>query len=52
VYDKSSIPHHIGEWLAIGLCSIGDVLYSSIEDKFKLNDKQVLLHTIEGGLKI
>ena len=35
----------------IGLCSIGEIDFSKIENMFYLNSNQVLLHTIEGGIK-
>ncbi len=39
------------ELLGIGLCSIGSVNFQKIRDYFKLSDNQVLLHTVELGLK-
>lgn len=36
----------------IGLCSIGDMNFKKIEKYFKLNENQVLIHTVEGGYKI
>lgn len=35
----------------IGLCSIGNMNFNRIKKYFKLNENQVLLHTVEGGLK-
>lgn len=42
----------MAEDVGIGLCSIGDMVFNRIEKYFKLNENQVLIHTIEGGLKI
>jgi SagB-type dehydrogenase family enzyme len=39
------------ELLGIGLCSIGHVNFQRIRDHFQLNENQVLIHTIEVGLK-
>jgi hypothetical protein len=39
------------ELVDIGLCSIGEMSFRKIEKYFKLNERQVYLHTIEGGLK-
>lgn len=35
----------------IGLCSIGDMNFNKIKKYFKLNENQVHIHTIEGGIK-
>jgi SagB-type dehydrogenase family enzyme len=35
----------------IGLCSIGDMRFSDIEQEFKLNEFQKYLHCIEFGIK-
>jgi amino acid adenylation domain-containing protein len=39
------------ELLGIGICSIGSVNFQRITDHFQLNENQVLVHTIELGLK-
>ena len=39
------------ELSGIGLCSIGSINFDIISSHFKLNENQVLLHTIEFGLK-
>lgn len=36
----------------IGLCSIGNMEFDKIKKYFKLNENQVLIHTIEVGLKL
>ncbi|NJD03239.1 MAG: AMP-binding protein, partial [Ruminiclostridium sp.] len=41
----------IAELLDIGLCSMGDIDFNRIKRYFKLNENQVLIHTIDGGLK-
>ncbi|HEX3045685.1 MAG TPA: amino acid adenylation domain-containing protein [Bacillota bacterium] len=41
----------VAEMLGVGLCSIGDIDFAKIKDHFKLNQNQVLIHTIEAGLK-
>lgn len=39
------------ELLGVGLCSIGSLNFQKIRSHFKLNDNQVLVHTVELGLK-
>lgn len=39
------------ELVNIGLCSIGDMDFKKIETYFNLNENQVFIHAIEGGLK-
>lgn len=41
----------VAEMLDLGLCSIGDLDFEQIKDYFRLTENQVLIHTIEGGLK-
>jgi amino acid adenylation domain-containing protein len=41
----------VAETCNVGLCSIGDMNFDVIKDQFKLNSHQVLLHTIELGIK-
>jgi len=41
----------VGELNDIGICSIGDMNFHQIKKFFMLNDNQVLLHTVEIGLK-
>ncbi|RCX16521.1 SagB-type dehydrogenase family enzyme [Anaerobacterium chartisolvens] len=41
----------VAEQNNVGLCSIGDLNFKKIEEYFKLNENQVLLHTLEIGLK-
>ncbi|MFZ5989460.1 MAG: AMP-binding protein [Bacillota bacterium] len=43
--------NHVAETLNIGLCSIGDMDFKRIEKHFKLNENQVFIHLIEGGIK-
>ncbi|MFZ5989459.1 MAG: AMP-binding protein [Bacillota bacterium] len=40
------------ELLNIGLCSIGDMFFNKVRHKFNLDENQVLIHTVEGGLKL
>jgi SagB-type dehydrogenase family enzyme len=42
---------HVAEMLNIGTCSIGEMEFETIKDQFKLNHKQVLIHTVELGFK-
>ena len=39
------------ELLGFGLCSIGSLDFNKIRSHFKLNENQVLMHTVELGLK-
>lgn len=39
------------ELLQMGLCSIGEIFFDKIKDKFPLTSNHVLMHTIECGLK-
>ena len=39
------------ELAGVGLCSIGSINFDIISEHFKLNENQVLLHTVECGLK-
>ncbi len=41
----------VAEANGIGICSIGDMNFKKIEKYFKLNEKQVHIHTVEAGLK-
>jgi SagB-type dehydrogenase family enzyme len=38
------------QMLNVGLCSIGNMNFENIKESFKLNNNQVFLHAIEGGL--
>ncbi|MPQ34078.1 SagB/ThcOx family dehydrogenase [Clostridium estertheticum] len=40
------------ELLNIGLCSIGSMFFEKVRDYFCLNKNSVLMHTIEGGMKV
>ncbi|MCC6082866.1 SagB/ThcOx family dehydrogenase [Bacillus thuringiensis] len=42
----------VAEHQGIGLCSIGDLHFDKVKKNFKLQRNQVLLHVIEGGLKL
>jgi SagB-type dehydrogenase family enzyme len=42
----------VAEDLNVGLCSIGHMNFEEIQTFLKLEDHQVILHAIEGGLKI
>ncbi|HHU52055.1 MAG TPA: AMP-binding protein [Firmicutes bacterium] len=42
---------HVAEALNIGLCSIGDMMFDQIREKFNLAEEQVWIHTVEGGIK-
>lgn len=42
---------HAAELFNVGLCSIGDQNFEIIKDSFNLTNSQVLLHTVELGLK-
>lgn len=42
---------NVAESLDAGVCSIGDLKFSEIENEFKLDKDQIWLHTIEVGLK-
>ncbi len=37
--------------LNIGLCSIGDMNFDRIKPYFKLNDNEMFIHEVEGGIK-
>lgn len=41
----------VAELNNIGLCSIGNMNFEKIKKYFRLSENQVLIHTIEGGLK-
>lgn len=41
----------VAELNNIGLCSIGNMNFEKIKKYFRLNENQVLIHTVEGGLK-
>jgi len=41
---------YVASMLNIGTCSIGEIHFDSIKDFFKLNDNQVLIHSMEIGL--
>lgn len=43
--------NYAAELAGIGMCSIGNMIYGKIEKYFGFNENQVLIHTIEGGLK-
>lgn len=42
---------YVSELFGIGVCSIGEIDFNRIRTYFKLSKNQVLLHTIECGLK-
>ncbi len=41
----------VAQMLDIGLCSIGDMAFEKVSDYFNLSKNQVLIHTVECGLK-
>lgn len=41
----------VAELYNIGICSIGDLLFNKVKKNFLFNHNQVLIHTIELGLK-
>ncbi|MBU2699289.1 SagB-type dehydrogenase family enzyme [Sporomusaceae bacterium BoRhaA] len=41
----------VAEMYNIGLCSIGDMNFSKIEEYFNLNENQLFIHAVECGLK-
>ncbi|MHB9940925.1 hypothetical protein CF065_04670 [Clostridium sporogenes] len=41
----------VAELLNIGLCSIGSLDFSKISKGFNLNENQLLIHTVEAGIK-
>ncbi len=47
----ASTVNMVAERYGIGMCSIGDMVFSKVRKFFRLNQNQVLIHTIEGGIK-
>ena len=41
----------VAEMLGFGFCSIGEFMFDRIKNDFKLNENQVLIHSVLGGLK-